>query len=107
MPPCDERIVELELARWKHGLAVLAHFMATPLPAADAAVSLADCVLPPSLHLSTRIASMLGVREDPMRAHGVLVDYYSRMTNHPIVGPVLADLTASQAEYDARIAKRQ
>ena len=103
----DARIVEIEVARWKQGLAALAHFMASPLPLADAGVSLADCVLAPSLHLSTRIARMLDLGEDPMAAHGVLVDYYARMHSNPVVGPVLADLTASQAEYDARSSKRQ
>jgi len=98
----DEGMVELEVIRWKDGLATLAHFMASPLPQAPAGISLADCVLPPSLHLSTRIARMLGLSEDPIGAHDILVDYCSRMDAHPVVGPVLADLTASQADYDAR-----
>lgn len=98
----DERIVESEVARWKDGLAVLAHFLETPLPEAEAGVSLADCVLPPALHLSRRIELMLGLEEDLIKPHAGLVAYYSRMKAHPIVGPVLADLTAAQAEYDIK-----
>jgi glutathione S-transferase len=100
----DQRIVDMELARWNHGLDVLAHFMATPLPEAEAGLSLADCALSTALHLNTRIARMLGVKEDPMTRHPVLLDFYSRINAHPIVGPVLADLTASQAQMDARAA---
>lgn len=98
----DERVVEQEFKRWTDGLTVLAHFLQSPLPEADAGVSLADCVLPPSLHLSTRIAAMLGMEDDPMNPHEVLVTYYARMKSHPVVGPVLADLTTAQAEYDIK-----
>ncbi len=98
----DERTVEHEVLRWKDGLAALAHFMRVPLPETDAGVSLADCVLPPSLHLSARIAMMLGLQDDLLAPHDALVAYYARMKSHPIVGPVLADLTAAQAESDVK-----
>jgi glutathione S-transferase len=96
----DERTVEQEVARWKDGLEALAHFMKLPMPSAEAGVSMADCVLPPSIHLSARISMMLELGEDLLKPHGVLVDYYARMKVHPVVGPILADLTAAQASYD-------
>lgn len=102
----DERTVEQELVRWKQGLAALAHFMKTPLPEAEGTVSLADCVLPPSLHLSTRIANKLGLEGDPMEPHEPLLEYYSRMKDHSIVGRVLDDLTAAQVIYDAKAADK-
>jgi glutathione S-transferase len=102
----DERTVENELTRWKQGLASLAHFMRTPLPPAHAAVTLADCVLPPSLHLSARIARMLGVEGDLLEPHQPLLEYYARMQDHPVVGPVLDELTAAQTIYDAKAARK-
>ena len=97
----DDRIVEQELGRWQDGLAILAHFMKTPLPEAEAGLSLADCVLPPSLHLSARISRMLGVKADLLQPHDELVGYYLRMSDHPIVGPILEHMTETQAAYDA------
>jgi glutathione S-transferase len=97
----DDRTVEQEIVRWQHGLSILEHFMSTPLPDAAAGISLADCVLPPSLHLSARIARMLGVQGDLMAPHDVLVAYYSRMKDHLIVGPILDQMTAAQAASDA------
>jgi glutathione S-transferase len=101
----DARTVEQEVGRWKDGLAALAHFMQSPLPSADAGVSLADCVLPPSLHLSARISMMLDLPEDLTRPHDALAAYYSRMKSHPLVGPVLADLTQAQSEHDVKAGK--
>jgi hypothetical protein len=98
----DDRTVEQEVARWKQGLAALAHFMRTPLPQAEANVSLADCVLPPSLHLSARIAGKLGLEDDLLKPHAPLLEYYSRMKDHAIVGRVLEDLTAAQVVYDEK-----
>lgn len=95
----DERVVEQELARWREGLAVLARFMAEPLPGAEAGVSLADCVLAPSFHLSALIARMLGVQEDLLASHLPLAAYYERMNAHPVVGKALADLTAAQSAH--------
>jgi glutathione S-transferase len=80
--------------------------MRTPLPPAHAAVTLADCVLPPSLHLSARIARMLGVEGDLLEPHQPLLEYYARMQDHPVVGPVLDELTAAQTIYDAKAARK-
>lgn len=98
----DEAVVAAERARWIDGLAMLAHFVAEPLPRAEAGLSLADCALPTALHLSTRISAMLGYEEDPIRAHDGLLAYFQRMALDPIVGPVLADMTAAQEESDGR-----
>jgi glutathione S-transferase len=98
----DARVVDDEVRRWKDGLAVVAGYLAEPLPRAEADVSLADCALPTALHLSTRIAAMLGLEEDPMKAHPVLVDYYQRMKAQPIVGAVLRDLTEYQSQTDVK-----
>jgi maleylpyruvate isomerase len=98
----DARVVDNELMHWQAGLAALAHFLAVPLPGAAAGVSLADCVLPPSLHLSARISRLLGLQEDLLAPHSALVAYYARIKDHPIVGPVLAELTAAQAAHDTK-----
>jgi glutathione S-transferase len=98
----DERMVAHELGLWKDGLAALAHFMQTPLPAAEAGLSLADCVLPPSLHLSARIAMMLELKDDLLRPHAALAAYYARMKQHPIVGTALRELTLAQAAKDVK-----
>jgi glutathione S-transferase len=97
----DESFVAGEVERWKQGLAALAHFMKLPMPQAEAGITLADCVLPTSLHLSTRISRMLGIPENLLASHDVLVRYYSSMCDHPIVGPILDELTTAQAAYDA------
>ena len=97
----DAKIVSEEVSRWKDGLTALAHFMDSPLPRAEAELSLADCVLPPSLHLSSRIARLLGHSEDFLRPHPSLGEYYSRMEVHPLVGPILEAMTAAQAVRDA------
>lgn len=98
----DARVVADEVARWRDGLAVLAQIMATPLPSAPSTVSLADCMLLPALHLSTRIAAMLDLGDDPCASHPALIMYYRGFARHPIAGPVLEDLTLAQAEKDAQ-----
>lgn len=98
----DQAVVDQEAARWKDGLASLAHFMATPLPDADGGLTFADCALPVGLHLNARIAGMLELDQNPMKAHPALVDYYERMKAHPIVGPVLNGLTVAQTASDAK-----
>jgi len=96
----DEGVVKREVNYWKNGLSALAHFMRNPMPGAEAGITLADCVLPVSLHLSARISRFLGLG-DLLAPHGILVDYYSAMLEHPIVGTVLSDLTTAQNAYDA------
>lgn len=102
----DAKTVEAEVGRWRDGLAALAHFMRDPLPSAAAGVSLADCALAPSLHLSTRIAAMLQLDEDPLIAHDGLVTYYRSLARHPIVGPALDALTAAQEAKDLKAGLR-
>lgn len=97
----DAAVVADEVERWRAGLGVLAHFLRDPLPEVPAGVSLADCILAPSLHLCTRIAALLDLPGDPVADHPALAAYYRQMARHPIVGPVLDALTASQAEKDA------
>jgi len=96
----DGRVVDREIGYWKDGLSALAHFMRLPMPVAEAGVSMADCVLPVSLHLSERISRILGIG-DLLAPHAILVDYYSAMQDHPIVGKVLEELTTVQDAYDA------
>ncbi|GGC09663.1 glutathione S-transferase [Novosphingobium endophyticum] len=98
----DDGVVSAEIARWRAGLDHLACFMVPSLPVAPAPASLADCILAPSLHLGTRIAAMLGLERDPMLAHPVLVEYYDRARQNPVIAPVLSELTAAQARKDAQ-----
>jgi len=100
----DDRVVEREIAYWKDGLSALAHFMKLPMPVAEAGVSMADCILPTSLHLCRRISRFLEIG-DLLAPHAILVDYYSAMQEHPIVGPVLEELTTAQDAYDAAKSK--
>ena len=94
----DPATVLTEVDHWKNGLAAIAHFMVGPLPTAPAGLTLADCVLPPSLHLSQLIAGMLDLR-DLLASHPVLADYYRKMRNNPVVGCVLDDLDRAQASH--------
>ncbi len=96
----DDAVVAGELRHWKAGLAALAHFFDPPLPQAEAGLTLADCALPPALHLSERIARLLGIGEDLLQPHAALREYYAQISSHPVVGPVLDDLTRAQAAYD-------
>ena len=96
----DTRVVETEVARWKDGMAVLAHWLLSPLPAVHAPASFADCVIAPSLHLSRRISLMLGLGQDPADAYPSIVDYRTALKAHSIVGPVLDELTVAQEQYD-------
>lgn len=98
----DAELVRQEVARWRDGLAALAHFMDEPLPETPAGVSVADCVLIPSLHLCTRIAAMLHLPEDPTTHHEGLVAYYRRSVRHPVIAPVIDALTAAQEIKDAQ-----
>lgn len=98
----DQQVVEAELARWRDGVAVLSHFLGDGSPPSGEAVTLADCVLPPTLHLGTRIAAMLDLPHDPARMHAPLVAYYARIRRHPVIGPVLSALTQAQADYDIK-----
>lgn len=98
----DARVVEVEVACWKHGMAVLAHCLGLPLPTVHAPASFADCVIGPSLHLSRRISLMLGLEQDPADAHPSIVDYRTGLKVHPVVGPVLNELTVAQEQYDMK-----
>jgi glutathione S-transferase len=100
----DDRIVEQEAARWSAGLGYLAELMqrAGRWPQAEAGVSIADCVIVPSLHLSTRIAAMLGLAADPILSHEVLIAYYRGVKENPLVGDLLDELTAAQSAYDIK-----
>lgn len=98
----DQRVVDDEVARWTEGAASLAHFFGDGLPGAPAGLSLADCALAPSLHLSTRIAAMLGLAGDPLRRSDNLAAYYATIRKHPVVSRTLQELTASQTAYDQK-----
>lgn len=98
----NARTVSEEVARWNEGLAILSKVLATPLPPTPAGLSMADCMLAPALHLSTRIAAMLELDSDPITAHPVLVDYYRSLVGDSIAGPVLEALTLAQGEKDAQ-----
>jgi glutathione S-transferase len=98
----DTAVVAAEVQRWQDGMGVLAHWLQSPLPKAQAAVSLADCVIAPSLHLSRRISLMLGLEKDPADQHDAIRGYHDAMKVHPIVGPVLEGLTRTQEAYDLK-----
>lgn len=99
--PKDE-IFAQEVDRWRAGLGYLSALMERLGPWADtpAGVSIADCVLGPALHLSTRISAMHDL-DDPMAVHEVLMSYYLGLKAHPLVGPMLDELTRAQADSDA------
>lgn len=99
----DHHITQYEVLRWQNGMAWLEHFTAQLPPRVPGEISLVDCVLPPSLHLSTRIAAMMGLPEDPMAPHGSLLSYYAEAKANPIIGPVLKELTETQASTDAKV----
>lgn len=96
----DNQVVSGEVSRWYSGLEYLVHFMGSTLPKAEANVSLADCVLAPSLHLGTRIAALLSLDQDPMESYETLVEYYKFAKNDDLIGPVLSNLTHAQARKD-------
>ncbi|MNS35355.1 hypothetical protein D3C72_675100 [compost metagenome] len=98
----DRRVVEAEVARWTAGAAWLAEAMTGAMPEAEAGLTLADCVLAPSLHLSIRISAMLGLDVDPLRRQRALVDYEARLQRHPLAGPILEALTSAQHAYDLK-----
>jgi glutathione S-transferase len=101
----DHSVIAHEVSRWREGAAALAHFIKLPLPQAGAGISLADCVLPPSFHLSARIARILALSSDPLLEHEVLAAYYENVKRHPWIGSMLEELTAAQAEHDAQPAR--
>lgn len=96
----DERVVESEIGHWRRGLAALAHFLPSPLPAVAAGLSFADCMLAPIMHLGTRIAAMLDLSADPMTSHRELTAYYVGICRHPIAGPIIEALTLAQEHKD-------
>lgn len=95
----DQRVIDDEVMRWKNGLAALVHFMKLPMPTAEAGITIGDVCLATGLHLSSHIGRTLKLPEDPMQAHGVLVDYYAKINQHPILGPTLDALTKAQANH--------
>lgn len=101
-PGRDPGVVSAEVARWEKGMALLDHWLRDPLPGVEAAASFVDCVLPPALHLSRRISLMLGLALDPADAQPAVVAYRARAQSHPLVGPALAGLTATQEAYDLK-----
>lgn len=98
----DPAVVSAEVARWEKGMALLGHWLRDPLPGVEAPASFVDCVVPPALHLSRRISLMLGLAEDPADAQPAVVAYRARAQAHPLVGPALAALTATQEAYDLK-----
>ncbi len=92
----DETIAAYEIAHWRDGLEKLAHFLGDP----PAGLTLADCVLPPSLHLCHVIAQMMGLG-DMLAPHPTIADYYAKATAHPAIGGVLAALTEAQQQHRA------
>lgn len=98
----DAATVKDETRRWSRGAEVLAAWLEPGLPKSEVGLTLADCALAPALHLSTRIAAMIGLPQDPTRTQAVLRDYTARMAGHPVAGPFLAHLTQAQHAYDLK-----
>lgn len=94
----NDAVLESEVTFWRNGLAALEHFMAAPMPTADAGLTMADCVLAPSLHLSSGIAAMLGLG-DLLAAHSSLSRYRETTGSHPVIAPILDELTKAQMAY--------
>jgi len=84
----DARVVEDEVARWRQGLAWLTPFVPDAAQVVGNRLTLADCVLPPSLLLSRIISDMLG-RDDPIAAHPTLVGYQAKVRGHAPVDEAL------------------
>jgi glutathione S-transferase len=96
----DAAIVEQEFTRCHRGLAAIDELLGAGLPVADAGITLADCVLAPSLHLCVRVAARVGIGGGPVMRHPRLADWYGRAWRHPIIGAVLAELTEAQVVFD-------
>ena len=84
------------LARLEAGLGRIELFLAGDGFAAGAAFSQADCVLGPSLMGVAAFAGMLGA-PDLLSRHPKLAGYNARVTQHPAVAKVLAELQAAMA----------
>lgn len=98
----DATIVEQEFIRCHQGLATIDELLGAGLPATDAGVTLADCVLAPTLHLCVRAAARVGIGGEPVMRHPRLAEWYGHAWRHPIVGAVLAELTEAQVAFDTR-----
>jgi len=92
----DKRVIEDEHRRWQQGLAWLAPFVPDAPQVVGDTLTLADCVLPPSLMLSRIISDMLGL-DDPIGAHPTLLGYRDKVRNHAPVDHALARIEAAMA----------
>lgn len=89
----DERAVAEEVARWRQGLGWLAGFVPDAPYAFGDRLTLADCILAPSLLLSDLIAGMLGVG-DLVAEHPTLSGYRNKVRTDEAVRTEL-DRTAA------------
>jgi glutathione S-transferase len=87
---------ETALERLTSGLGRLEHFLAPEGFAAGPAFSQADCVLGPALMGPAAFAEMLG-DPDLITRHPKLAAYNARVSAHPAVAKVLAELQAALA----------
>lgn len=92
----DRRVIEDEHRRWQQGLAWLARFVPDAPQVVGDTLTLADCVLPPSLMLSRIISDMLGL-DDPIAAHPTLTGYRDKVRSHTPVDHALARIEAAMA----------
>jgi glutathione S-transferase len=80
----DERIVGEEVARWREGLGWLSGYVADAPFAFGDRLTLADCVLPPSLLLCDLISGMLDLG-DLVAEHAPLAGYRKQvLVNEPV-----------------------
>lgn len=80
----DERIVGEEVARWRQGLRWLSLYVADAPYAFGDRLTLADCVLPPTLLLCDLISGMIGVG-DLVAEHAILAGYREKvLANEPV-----------------------
>jgi glutathione S-transferase len=92
----NDTIVADEVARWRDGMSWLAPFVADAPHAVGVSLTLADCVLPPSLMLSRVISEMLGI-DDPIKACPALVGYAQKVRSHAAVDEALTRAEAGIA----------
>lgn len=96
----ETSIVDAEVGRWRTGLGWLAQFVADAPYALGTDLTLADCVLAPSLLLNDVIAAMLGLG-DLLAAHPNLTGYRVKVRQNLIVREELDRTQAAMAALAA------
>lgn len=90
--------VESEIAQWRSGLSLTAHFVDDAMFAAGGAISKADCILHPSMLLCDVAAAIFGL-DDILADYPVLAGYRDKGRRHPDMGAIWDETAAALAEF--------